>query len=243
MHYNLPIKSGAKRHKQRERFHVFVPMRKSFPFAQFPRTRTVPIRSGLSGPKTAAFSKSASSCPRAADGDRPRSGLRRTANRPGSQRLSCPKTAAFSKSASSCPRAADGDRPRSGLRRTRTVRFAAGCLARRQRPFQKRFVLPTRCGRGRPRSGLRRTANRPGSQRVVLSEDSGLFQKRLALPRAADGDRPRAVRSARRRGYREIERCSMASPWGHGPNKPWLDCSRCNAGLQLVLGVAHECVQ
>jgi hypothetical protein len=51
--------------------------------------------------------------PRAADGDRPRSGLRRTANRPGSQRVARHEEVGLLRDASPCSRAADGDRPRS----------------------------------------------------------------------------------------------------------------------------------
>ncbi len=132
----------------------------------------------------------ASARPRAADGDRSRSALRRTANRPGSQRVIWPEDIGLFLNASARPRAADGDRSRSALRRT---------------------------------------ANRPGSQQVIWPEDTGLSQNASARPRAADGDRPRSVRGARRRGHREIESCSTASPWGLGPNSPWSDCSRCNA--------------
>jgi hypothetical protein len=87
-----------------------------------------------------------------------------------------------------------------------TVRGPAG-VGPRTVPVRSRFSGPKTAGYSRPprpahalrtgdrpRSGRRWTANRPGSQRVVLVRRQQAIPDRLALPRAADGE-PSAVRS------------------------------------------------
>ena len=179
------------------------------------RTANRPGSQRVVWPEDAGLIRSASACPRAADGNRPQSATR-TANAPRPQRREHGRAAwNLSTNLSPCRAAADGDRPRSASGSDREPsRFAARCLARRRGAYPERFGLPTRCGRGP--SAVRPVSDRERS--VVPLSHGPVVPFRLSPSKSAPGTvkyplrcnpqrRPGAFRRHRPPGW-------ISSSWG-----------------------------